>query len=51
MESALMTGATVLIEDIQQEIDPGLDPVLTKAVYKEEGVEKINYGDRPIMFD
>jgi dynein heavy chain len=41
----------VLIEDVYQEIDPGLDSVLTKAIYKEEGVEKINFGDRPIMYD
>ncbi len=41
----------MLIEDVYQEIDPGLDSVLTKAIYKEEGVEKINFGDRPIMYD
>lgn len=46
-----MTGATVLLEDVPQEIDPGLDSVLTKAVYREEGLEKINYGDRPIIYD
>lgn len=51
MESAIIAGATVLIEDVSQEIDPGLDPVLTKAVYKEEGLEKINFGDRPIIYD
>lgn len=51
MEFALLTGATVLIEDVQEEIDPGLDAVLTKAVYKDEGIEKINFGERPIMYD
>lgn len=51
METALLTGSTVLIEDVHEELDPGLDAVLTKAVYKEEGVEKINFGDRPIMYD
>ena len=51
MENALITGATVLIEDVQEELDPGLDAVLTKAVYKDEGVEKINFGDRPIFYD
>jgi dynein heavy chain, axonemal len=32
-------------------LDPGLDPVLNKAIYKEDGLEKINFGDRPIIYD
>lgn len=51
MENAIITGQTVLIEDVSQEIDPGLDSILTKAIYKEEGLEKINFGDRPIIYD
>jgi dynein heavy chain len=51
MEVALTNGLTVLIEDVYEEIDPGLDSVLTKAIYKDEGVEKINFGDRPLLYD
>jgi len=51
MEAALIAGATVLLEDAGNELDPGLDPVLTKAVYKEGGLLKINYGDRPLVYD
>lgn len=51
METAIMTGSTVIIEDVSQELDPGLDSVLTKAIYKEDGLEKINFGDRPIIYD
>mmetsp|Transcript_7546 Transcript_7546/g.6900 ORF Transcript_7546/g.6900 Transcript_7546/m.6900 type:complete len:90 (-) Transcript_7546:445-714(-) len=51
METALRNGHVVLIEDIQEELDPGLDPVLTKAIYKEEGVDKMNFGDRPLIYD
>ena len=40
-----------MIEDIHEELDPGLDPVLTKAFYKEDGIEKINFGDKPVPFD
>jgi dynein heavy chain len=32
-------------------LDPGLDAVLTKAVYREEGLDKIQFGDRPIIYD
>lgn len=51
MESAITTGATVLIEDISQEIDPGLDSILTKAIYKEDNLDRINFGDRSIIYD
>ena len=51
MESAIIAGATVLIEDVSEELDPGLDSVLTKSVYKEEGLMKIKFGDRPIIYD
>jgi hypothetical protein len=31
MENAIITGATVLIEDVSQDLDPGLDSILTKS--------------------
>eukprot|EP00349_Pseudokeronopsis_sp_Brazil_P003213 CAMPEP_0202960654 /NCGR_PEP_ID=MMETSP1396-20130829/4802_1 /ASSEMBLY_ACC=CAM_ASM_000872 /TAXON_ID= /ORGANISM="Pseudokeronopsis sp., Strain Brazil" /LENGTH=225 /DNA_ID=CAMNT_0049680015 /DNA_START=1697 /DNA_END=2374 /DNA_ORIENTATION=- len=51
MEGALRNGEVVLIEDIGEDLDPSLDPVLTKAIYKEEGVFKMNFGDRPLIYD
>lgn len=51
MESAIINGATVLIEDVQEELDPGLDSILTKSIYKDEGLLKINFGDRPLIYD
>jgi dynein heavy chain len=41
----------VLIEDVGEEIDPGLDSVLTKSIYKDEGLEKINFADRALIYD
>jgi len=41
----------VLIEDVGEELDPGLDSVLTKSIYKDEGLEKINFGDKPLIYD
>lgn len=32
-------------------MDPGLDSILTKSIYKDEGLEKINFGDRPLIYD
>ena len=40
-----------MLEDVGEEIDPGLDSLLQKAIYKEEGVEKINFGDKKIVYD
>jgi dynein heavy chain len=51
MELAIIAGSTVLIEDTASELDPGLDSILTKAIYKEDGLEKINFGDRPLFYD
>lgn len=51
MQTALTTGQTVLIEDVGADLDPGLDSILTKAIYKEEGVNKISFGDKALIYD
>ena len=45
LETAIVTGQTVLLEECSEDIDPGLDSVLTKSIYAEEGVLKLNSGD------
>jgi len=51
LEQAIENGHTVLIEDVKENIDPGLDPLITRAVYDEQGVKKIKFGDKSLMFD
>jgi dynein heavy chain, axonemal len=51
MEAAIIQGYTVLIEDISEEIDPGLDSILTKSIYTDEGLQKINFGGRALIYD
>lgn len=34
VETAIMNGQTLIIENIGEEIDPTLDPVLARAIYK-----------------
>jgi dynein heavy chain len=46
-----MAGDTVLIEECSENIDPGLDSVLSKAFYPDEGVMKLNFGDKPLIYD
>jgi len=48
---AITSGATVLLEDVGADIDPSLDSILTKAVFKEEGVLRINFADKPLVYD
>jgi len=46
-----MTGKTVLLEDVSQHLDPSLDSLFTKAIYSEDGIEKIKFGDNSVPYD
>lgn len=46
-----MSGHTVLIEECSDSLDPGLDSIMTKSIYPEEGVLKLNFGDKPLIYD
>ena len=46
IEIAIQNGHTVLLEEVGETLDPGLDPILTKAVYEADGVKKINFGSK-----
>jgi len=45
-EFAIQNGQTVLYEEVGETLDPGLDSILTKAVYEQDGVKKINFGSK-----
>lgn len=51
METAIIRGQTVLLEDVGADLDPGLDSILSKAIFKEDGINKINFGDKSIVYD
>ena len=51
LETAILTGQTVLLEECSENLDPGLDSLLTKSIYAEEGVLKLNFGDKPLIYD
>ena len=48
---AITNGLTVLIEEVNDVIDPGLDTVLLKSFYVLEGQMKIKFGDSDIFYD
>jgi len=48
---SVRSGAILLLEDMSEEIDTSIDPIVSKAIYKEEGIYKINLGDKPVEYD
>jgi dynein heavy chain len=51
LENSIMVGASVLIENLPEEIDPMLEPVLLKQIVKSGGVMTIRLGDNTIEYD
>ncbi|TMW61529.1 hypothetical protein Poli38472_012720 [Pythium oligandrum] len=51
LENSIMIGAAVLIENIPEELDPMLEPILLKQVIKGGGVATIRLGDNTIEYD
>jgi len=44
IEMAIPSGCPVLMENIQENLDPSLEPVLLKQVYKKSGQKYIKIG-------
>ncbi|KAF6265404.1 dynein heavy chain 6 [Scenedesmus sp. NREL 46B-D3] len=50
LENAVQFGFPVLIEDVGEELDPVLEPLLLKAVFKQGGVNCIRLGDATLEY-
>mmetsp|Transcript_27920 Transcript_27920/g.37823 ORF Transcript_27920/g.37823 Transcript_27920/m.37823 type:complete len:342 (+) Transcript_27920:2974-3999(+) len=48
LEMAIRFGASILFENIDEELDPLIDPVLEKNIIVEAGVEIIEMGDQKV---
>ena len=44
LENAIQFGTPVLLESIGEELDALLDPILTKNIFKQQGVDYIRLG-------
>eukprot|EP00928_Gymnodinium_smaydae_P068046 TRINITY_DN5109_c0_g4_i2.p1 TRINITY_DN5109_c0_g4~~TRINITY_DN5109_c0_g4_i2.p1 ORF type:complete len:3873 (+),score=1233.23 TRINITY_DN5109_c0_g4_i2:1305-11621(+) len=51
LEGCIRTGAPLLIEDIGENLDPALEPVLLKAVFENNGRKQIKLGDSEVDYD
>ena len=50
IENAVQYGYPVLLENILDDIDPALDPILTKSVFNEFGANYIKLGDNIVQY-
>ncbi len=51
LETALQLGENVLLENCNEELDPVLDPILLKLLFKNSGLECINFSERIIEYN
>ena len=50
LENCITFGTPMLVENVAEELDPILEPVLQKATFKQQGVEYIKLGDSQIEY-
>lgn len=50
MENAITFGNPVLLENVGEEIDAVLDPVLVKSIYKQQGVYYLKLGENVLEY-
>ncbi|CAD5122382.1 DgyrCDS10813 [Dimorphilus gyrociliatus] len=50
LENAITFGQPVLIENVGEELDPILEPVLQKLTFRQQGVDYIKLGDNSIEY-
>eukprot|EP00930_Biecheleria_cincta_P027502 TRINITY_DN19311_c0_g1_i1.p1 TRINITY_DN19311_c0_g1~~TRINITY_DN19311_c0_g1_i1.p1 ORF type:complete len:4103 (-),score=885.99 TRINITY_DN19311_c0_g1_i1:122-12430(-) len=51
LDGCIRTGSPLLMEDIEETLDPALEPILLKAVYETNGTLKIKLGDSEVDYD
>jgi len=50
LENSIQFGTPVLLENVGEELDPILEPILQKLTFKQQGVEYIRLGDNVIEY-
>jgi dynein heavy chain len=51
LENSIRLGTPVLLEDVGEELDPAIDPVLQKQVFKQSGRLLIRVGDSDVDYN
>lgn len=50
LENAIQFGTPVLLENVGEELDPSLQPILLKSTFKQQGVEYMKFGENIIEY-
>ena len=50
IENGIQFGNPVLIEDVGETLDPALEPLLMKQIFKKSGVPSIRLGDKILEY-
>lgn len=51
MEQSIVSGKTVLLEEVSEVMDPSLDSIFLQSTFREDGVLKIKLGDKSLLYD
>ena len=51
LETSIMQGLPVLLQNVHESLDPGLDPVLNKSLKKVGGLDILRLGDKEIEYN
>jgi len=51
IENAIKYGQSVLLQDVGDQLDPSLGPVIDKAIIKKDGAFFIKLGDSPVIYN
>ena len=51
LENGIRYGNPILLENVQEELDPSLEPVLMKQIFKRGGQMMIHLGDSDVPYD
>ena len=51
IDSSIKMGFPVLLENVEEKLDPSLEPVLTKSIVKIQGQMQIKLGDSYIPYN
>jgi len=50
LENAIQFGIPVLLENVGEELDPSLEPLLLRQVFKQNGMNYLRFGDTTVEF-
>jgi dynein heavy chain len=51
LEQSIVSGKTVLLEEVSEVMDPSLDSIFLQSTFREDGVLKIKLGDKSLLYD